>query len=204
MHGYSAHEFAVMKQLTSCALECTPPDDSNTLAHPPYRLASGVSKPGDAPQPLGFRTLPMSARGVDGTRHYDSHNLYGMGQAAATRDALVHITRKRPFVLTRCAASGSACSAHSALMHACMHACTRARADSFNTCRCGTPSPMRSSTFAGSGRHAAHWSGDNASTWPQLRASVAALLTANIWGMPLSGSDICGFMRNATEELCAR
>jgi alpha-glucosidase (family GH31 glycosyl hydrolase) len=53
------------------------------------------------PLDLSHRTVPMSAKGLDGTPHYDTHNLYGWAEAAATYDALAAITKKRPFVLTR-------------------------------------------------------------------------------------------------------
>eukprot|EP00775_Hariotina_reticulata_P010719 gene10719-10875_t len=76
---------------------------------------------------LGTKTLPASALGVEGSRHYDTHNLYGLSQAAATHAALVSVMKQRPF-----------------------------------------------------------------------------LLSSNMWGMPLAGSDICGFIGNTTEELCAR
>jgi alpha-glucosidase (family GH31 glycosyl hydrolase) len=53
------------------------------------------------PLDLSHRTVPMPAKGLDGTPHYDTHNLYGWAEAAATYDALATITKKRPFVLTR-------------------------------------------------------------------------------------------------------
>lgn len=39
---------------------------------------------------------------------------------------------------------------------------------------------------------------------PFLRWSVPALSQANFWGIPLTGSDICGFNGDTHEELCAR
>jgi hypothetical protein len=65
------------------------------------------------------------------------------------------------------------------------------------------PTPPRS-TFPGSGRFTAHWTGDNAADWDNLRWSVPGLLNANLWGMPLAGSDICGFKGDTNPELCAR
>lgn len=53
------------------------------------------------PLELSHRTVPVTAKGLDGTPQYDSHNLYGWAEAAATFDALAGITKKRPFVLTR-------------------------------------------------------------------------------------------------------
>lgn len=53
------------------------------------------------PLALSHRTLPVTARGLDGALHYDTHNLYGLAEAAATYEALAAITRKRPFLLTR-------------------------------------------------------------------------------------------------------
>lgn len=60
------------------------------------------------------------------------------------------------------------------------------------------------STFPGSGRFAAHWTGDNAATWQDLRWSVQGLLNSNMWGLAIAGSDICGFQGDTNEELCAR
>jgi alpha-glucosidase (family GH31 glycosyl hydrolase) len=65
------------------------------------KWSAAVSLSRAQPLDLSHRTVPMSAKGLDGTPHYDTHNLYGLAEAAATYDALAGITKKRPFVLTR-------------------------------------------------------------------------------------------------------
>ncbi|ETV78515.1 hypothetical protein H257_08031 [Aphanomyces astaci] len=60
------------------------------------------------------------------------------------------------------------------------------------------------STFAGDGQYTAHWLGDNAATWEDLRQSIAGVLSMNVFGMPMVGPDVCGFGLNTTQELCIR
>ena len=56
----------------------------------------------------------------------------------------------------------------------------------------------------GHGKYAFHWLGDNISTFEMLRWSISGIFNYNIFGVPFSGADICGFHHSSTDELCAR
>ncbi|KAI1140354.1 glycoside hydrolase family 31 protein [Hypoxylon sp. FL0543] len=67
------------------------------------------------------------------------------------------------------------------------------------------PFVLTRSTFAGAGAKAAHWFGDNNSTWSDYRVSIPQLLAfASVHQMPMVGSDVCGFNGVAEEHMCAR
>ena len=61
----------------------------------------------------------------------------------------------------------------------------------------------RSTTF-GSGKHVFHWLGDNYSREEDIKSSISGIFNFNIFGIPFTGADICGFYNNANKELCLR
>jgi lysosomal alpha-glucosidase len=60
------------------------------------------------------------------------------------------------------------------------------------------------SAFSGMGRYGSRWLGDNFSSVNYMSYSVTGVMAHNIIGIPLAGSDICGFIGDTTPELCAR
>lgn len=60
------------------------------------------------------------------------------------------------------------------------------------------------STFSGSGSFGGHWTGDNRSNWIDLKQSVAAILSFQLFAIPMVGADICGFSGDTCLDLCVR
>ena len=66
------------------------------------------------------------------------------------------------------------------------------------------PFVLSRSTTLGSGKYVYHWLGDNFSREDDLKSSVFGIFNFNIFGIPFTGSDICGFLLNAAKDLCLR
>ena len=61
----------------------------------------------------------------------------------------------------------------------------------------------RANSF-GIGKYSFHWLGDNFSLNNYIEYSIAGIFNYNIFGIPFTGADICGFNKNANGILCAR
>ncbi len=79
---------------TDCCPVCNTVDSSNTLDFPPYNIhnVGGI---------LSVKTVAMSSTQYGNVSVYNTHNLYGLTEQIATKNALVDIRGKRPFLLSR-------------------------------------------------------------------------------------------------------
>ncbi|XP_054162742.1 lysosomal alpha-glucosidase-like [Oppia nitens] len=64
-------------------------------------------------------------------------------------------------------------------------------------------------TSPGQGRYSGHWDGDTDTTYKELAWTIPSIMNMNMFGIPLVGGDICGFLGNAKntsfyQEMCAR
>nr|XP_023012993.1 neutral alpha-glucosidase C-like [Leptinotarsa decemlineata] len=66
------------------------------------------------------------------------------------------------------------------------------------------PFILSRSTFAGSQRYAAMWTGDNSATWNHFANTYPECMTANLMGMVFCGADIGGFLGDPSDELLQR
>ena len=66
------------------------------------------------------------------------------------------------------------------------------------------PFILSRSTALSHGRYAFHWLGDNDSDYKNMRNGVNGIFQFQIYGIPMTGDDICGFNKESWDELCAR
>ncbi|HRC73214.1 MAG TPA: glycoside hydrolase family 31 protein [Candidatus Competibacter sp.] len=68
----------------------------------------------------------------------------------------------------------------------------------------GRPFLLTRSACAGTQRHAAVWTGDNASNWQHLRMALPCSLNLSLSGVAFNGPDVGGFMDDTNAELLVR
>ena len=59
-------------------------------------------------------------------------------------------------------------------------------------------------TVLSHGRYGFHWLGDNESKYADMRNGLNGIFQFQIYGIPMTGDDICGFNGNSWDKLCSR
>lgn len=151
----------------------------STTGCPQSKLEDPPYVPGVNGGKLNFKTMCMTAQHYAGL-HYNLHNLYGLTEAMVTN---LYVTK-----------------ANLSRLEFIFFFIFSALAE----IRGKRPFIISRSTFPGLGRYAGHWSGDVLSAWKDMALTIPDLLTFSLYGIPLMGSDICGFNGNTTAALCQR
>ena len=60
------------------------------------------------------------------------------------------------------------------------------------------------STSLSQGQYSFHWLGDNSADYKAMRNGVNGIYQFQIYGIPMTGDDICGFYNDSKDKLCAR
>ena len=66
------------------------------------------------------------------------------------------------------------------------------------------PFILSRSTSLGQGKYSFHWLGDNFADYNSMRNGVNGIFQFQIYGIPMTGDDICGFINDSNDNLCAR
>ena len=66
------------------------------------------------------------------------------------------------------------------------------------------PFILSRSTSLGQGKYSFHWLGDNNSNYKDMKNGINGIFQFQIYGIPMTGDDICGFNEDTWDYLCAR